>query len=225
MDETEVWHSIHRQRLAVVVLLEHLRAEHWDRPSLCEGWTVRDVAAHLNQQEINFPAAIRIALGDPLAVPRGIGAITREAARREARRRSSAELIAGIEAMIGSRRHNIGVTCRETMIDILVHGMDIAIPTGQTLVIPQDAAAEAATRTWTAPLAGYPFFARRRFRGYRLEADDITWTAGAGEPIHGPMAALLLLVTGRYTAALHQLSGDGADALRESFNDGDQSVT
>lgn len=223
MDDTEVWHSIHRQRLAVVELLEHLPAEEWDRPSLCEGWTVREVAAHLNLQEINLSAFIRIALSHPLAVPRGIGVITREAARREARHRSPAELVAGIESMIGSRRHNLGVTCRETMIDILVHGMDIAIPTGRTLVIPQDAAAEAASRTWTAPLSGYPFFARHRLRGYRLEADDIAWTAGAGAPIHGSMAALLLLITGRRTAALHQLSGDGAEALRNSLSGGKQS--
>ena len=214
MEEAEIWHSIHRQRLAVVELLEQLRPEEWDRPSLCDGWTVRDVAAHLTLQELNLAAVVRLVWRRPSSVPRGIGAITREAARDEARRRSPAQLVAGIESMVGSRRHNIGVTCRETMIDILVHGMDIAVPLDRPLVIPQDAAAEAATRSWTAPLLGYPFFARRRFREYELQADDIAWTSGTGFPVRGPVHALLLLITGRRAAALPQLSGEGADRLR-----------
>ena len=213
MDDTEVWHSIHRQRLAVVELLDPLTKEEWDRPSLCEGWTVREVAAHLTLQEVNVAAFARLVLRHPSAAARGIGAITREAAQDEARRRPPAELIARIEAMIGSRRHNVGVTCRETMIDILVHGMDIALPLGRARGGPPHPPPGAAPRTWSAPFGGYPFFARRRFRGYRLEADDIDWAVGDGLSIHGPMHALLLLITGRKAAALPQRSGEGTGRL------------
>ena len=33
--------------------------------------------------------------------------------------------------MVGSRRHNVGVTPYETLIDIVVHGQDIAVPLGR----------------------------------------------------------------------------------------------
>jgi hypothetical protein len=52
----------------------------------------------------------------------------------------------------------------------------------------------------------------RTLAGSRLVATDTSWSAGAGPEVHGPMAALLLVCTGR-VAALPQLSGPGAAAL------------
>jgi uncharacterized protein (TIGR03083 family) len=54
MVRSEVWSAIDDQRRAVVGLLESLSEEEWDRPSLCEGWTVRQVAAHLALQNITW---------------------------------------------------------------------------------------------------------------------------------------------------------------------------
>jgi hypothetical protein len=56
------------------------------------------------------------------------------------------------------------------------------------------------------------FRARSRLRGLRLVATDTDWSAGAGEPVEGPIAALLMLLTGR-SALLGQLSGKGAARL------------
>jgi len=60
------------------------------------------------------------------------------------------------------------------------------------------------------------FHARQKLAGYRLLADDAPWGAGQGHEICGPIGALLLLLTGR-PAALPQLSGPGAEGLRELF--------
>ena len=43
--------------------------------------------------------------------------------------------------MVGSRRHNVGLTSLETLTDILVHGQDIAIPLRRELEMPTDATA------------------------------------------------------------------------------------
>lgn len=42
-----VWPVVHAERAALIRDLEGLGDEQWERPSLCEGWTVHDVVAHL----------------------------------------------------------------------------------------------------------------------------------------------------------------------------------
>ena len=66
-------------------------------------------------------------------------------------------------------------------------------------------------RVWT---MGWPFWTKRRLRGFRFAATDVDWTAGNLLDATGPVAALLLLFTGR-CAALPQLSGAGVDELPE----------
>ena len=78
--------------------------------------------------------------------------------------------------------------------------------------MPPAAACAGATRVWT---MGWPFWAKRRLSGFRFRATDVEWAAGTGpNEVRGPIAALLLLLTGR-TAALHRLTGDGMAALTE----------
>src|SRR6266511_5139937 len=47
MDAEESWQLIAEQRLGLASMLEGLSAEEWEAPSLCAGWRVRDVAAHV----------------------------------------------------------------------------------------------------------------------------------------------------------------------------------
>jgi hypothetical protein len=58
------------------------------------------------------------------------------------------------------------------------------------------------------------FHARWRLAGYRLAATDEAWSAGEGQEVARPIAALLLLLTGR-PAALDRMSGPGAAKLRD----------
>nr|WP_255222091.1 maleylpyruvate isomerase family mycothiol-dependent enzyme [Nocardia otitidiscaviarum] len=98
----------------------------------------------------------------------------------------------------------------DRLMDLLVHGQDIAIPLGITRDMPLTATRIAVERIWN---TNAPFHARRRFAGYRLAATDDDWTSGHGPLITGPLAALLLLITGR-EAALPHLTGAGLDRLR-----------
>ena len=47
MDREESWQVIAEQRLTLARLLEGLSEAEWEHPSLCAGWRVRDVAAHV----------------------------------------------------------------------------------------------------------------------------------------------------------------------------------
>jgi len=210
-----VWGAIDDQRTRTVDLLEGLSTDQWDHPSLCEGWTVRHVAAHLTLQQ----QAIRDAVAFIAHHPRMLRSVTlnatiHDSAVLQAQLLSSQEVIARIRAMIGSRRHNAWVTPLETLTDILVHGQDIALPLGLDLTMRPAAGELAATRRWDTRGTWLAMVNRRLpLDGYRLTATDITWTRGHGPEVVGPIGALLLLLTGR-DAALEQLTGAGADDLR-----------
>ena len=210
-----VWGAIDDQRTRTVDLLEGLSSEQWDHPSLCEGWTVRHVAAHLTLQQ----QALRDAVAFVAHHPRMLRSVTlnatiHDSAVLQAQLLSSQEVIARIRAMIGSRRHNAFVTPLETLTDILVHGQDIALPLGLDLTMRPAAGELAATRRWDTRGTWLAMVNRRLpLDGYRLTATDISWTRGQGPEVVGPIGALLLLLTGR-DAALEQLTGAGADDLR-----------
>lgn len=45
--KSDVWSMVHAARAALIDDLTHLDEGQWETPSLCEGWTVHDVVAHL----------------------------------------------------------------------------------------------------------------------------------------------------------------------------------
>ncbi|SDI50143.1 TIGR03083 family protein [Actinokineospora alba] len=47
METEQVWSEIESARLRLADFLETLSPRDWEHPSLCPGWRVRDVAAHL----------------------------------------------------------------------------------------------------------------------------------------------------------------------------------
>jgi uncharacterized protein (TIGR03083 family) len=192
MDRDQVWQVIDEQRQSVVSLLEGLTDDEWRQPSLCAGWTVRDVAAHLTLQQVGLGGAIGMMVRWRGSLDRTI----QDAACRRAAALRTEQIIAEIRGMVGSRRRNVGVTYLEPLIDILVHGQDIAIPLDRHHHMPPEAAAVAASRVlsmrWPPPGPS-----ARRVAGFRLVATDISWSAGEGPEVRAPMSAILLMCTGR----------------------------
>ncbi|MGG5258535.1 maleylpyruvate isomerase family mycothiol-dependent enzyme [Phycicoccus avicenniae] len=211
-----LWEGIDDQRTRSADLLEGLTPAQWDHPSLCEGWTVRHVAAHLTLQEQS--------LGDLLGFvgrhPRmwrhpGLNGTIRESATIVAGELTPDEVVRRIRAGIGTRRHNAFVTPLETLTDALVHGQDVAVPLGLPLEMRPGPSAVAATRRWATRRSWLASVNRRLpLDGYCLCATDADWIRGEGPEVVGPVGAILLLITGR-PAGLDRLSGPGADVLRE----------
>ena len=47
MDSETIWHHIDTERSRLADLLESLPQAAWEHDRLCDGWTVRDVGAHV----------------------------------------------------------------------------------------------------------------------------------------------------------------------------------
>jgi uncharacterized protein (TIGR03083 family) len=205
MDRDTIWGYVESQRLELADLLDGLSADEWERPSLCPGWTVRDVAAHV----ISSPQA-RV-LPTLAAVVRHRGDFDRMILAEGKRwgLAPTADIVAQYRRYAGSRKHPPGTSHVEPLLDVLVHGQDIAVPLGRPRPMPPEAAAVAATRVWT---KAFPFKARKRLAGLRFEATDTDWSAGDGAVVRGPMEAVLVTLTGR-PHAVARLSGDGTGDL------------
>ena len=215
VDTDALWAGIDDQRARTVRLLEGLAPAQWDHPSLCEGWTVRHVAAHLTLQQQRLRDVVAFTARHPrmLRSP-SLNASIRESALLQAQLLSTDQILERISSGIGTRRHNVFVTPLETLTDILVHGQDIAIPLGLDLPMPTSLSAIAATRRWDTRHTWLATVNRRLpVDSYRLHATDTDWSRGSGPEVAGPVGAILLLLTGR-TAALVQLAGPGLETLR-----------
>lgn len=202
-----IWAAIDAERLDLADFLDDLTDAEWEQPSLCAGWRVRDVAAHLALAQTG---TARAAL-DLLRAGGRLQRMIHDSAVRHAEL-PPATLAGEIRAMAGSRRTAPGVTPLEPLLDVLVHGQDIAVPLGRPRAVPVEAAAIAATRVWTMPWPMSTTFPR--VRGLRLVATDTDWARGEGELVEGPIAALLLVLTGRAAAARDRLTGPGVARLR-----------
>ena len=207
MDRPQAWQVITRERARLADLLDELTPAEWEQPSLCAGWTVRHVAAHV----ISSPQATPWAVGAALVRARGnFDRCIDDQARRWADRPAD-QIVGDYRRLHGSQKHPIGTTYYEPLLDVLVHSQDIAIPLGREYPMPTDPARAAADRVWR---RSFPFRARRRLRGLRLSATDTDWAAGAGDQVSGTVADLLLVLTGR-TATLPRLTGPGAEQLQD----------
>ncbi|NUT02452.1 MAG: maleylpyruvate isomerase family mycothiol-dependent enzyme [Hamadaea sp.] len=209
MRDDDIWREVDAQRLDLAGLLDGLTPEQWERPSLCPGWRVRDVAAHLTLGPItSWGTVFR-------EIVRARGSFNRMvyATAVERAQRPVDQIVADLRAISGSRRPAPGTSIHEPLLDVLVHGQDIAIPLGIDRKMPVRAAVNSAKRVWS---TSFPFGARRRLRGFHLVASDASWAAGDGVRVEGPISALLLVLTGR-PAGLRRLGGPGLAELERTF--------
>ncbi|HEX7301336.1 maleylpyruvate isomerase family mycothiol-dependent enzyme [Lentzea sp.] len=199
MDDQRIWQTIDAERAAAADLVGGLTEAQWACPSLCAGWTVREVAAHLT-------LGPRMTVGATLgAFARARGSFNRmvdRTARAEALR-PTGEIVSQLRGIVGSRRLAPGQSLKNALMDAMVHLDDMALPLGVDHSMPIDAAVVAADDLWR---MGFPFHARRRFAGHRLVATDADWSAGEGAEISGPIGALVMALAGR-TATIPRLTG------------------
>lgn len=192
------------EREDLLVLLEGLSPEEWRAPSLCAGWTVHDVVAHvLSYEELGVrQLARRFASGSFLTSR--VNAV----GLAEYRARSPEELVALLRRHLTPRGLTAGMGGAIGLTDGMVHQQDIRRPLGRPRVIPAERLVPA---LWTALFAPVVRGVVRT-RDVRLVASDLDWAFGRGPEVRGTGEALLMAVAGRRGLA-GELTGPGADRL------------
>lgn len=195
------------RRRSVADLLAGLDAAALATPSLCAGWDVLTVGAHL-AGSLAPTAAGELLVG----LLRAGGSLHRanDQAARRAARRPVGETVALLRERADSRAAPPVTGPRGPLTDVLVHEGDMRIPLGLTYD-PDPAAVRPGLEFVT---TGRPvgFVPRRRLRGLRLVGTDLGWAWGEGAEVHGRGIDLLMAACGR-AAVLPRLDGPGRDLL------------
>ena len=206
MPPSTVAPAVTAERLGLCDLLDTLAADDWQTPSLCAGWTVHHVVAHLT-------LATRDSVWDlikgAIAARGDFDRMTADMARRHADRFPPPELIGQLRETAASTRRTPMSSRLDPLVDILVHAQDIARPLGLTHPVSPDHALPALVHAINSRWYG----GSKRFDGVTLIATDSDWSAGTGgSEVCGTTGDLLLLATGR-RAGFTELTGSGVDAL------------
>lgn len=204
MEADAIWRTIHTERSGLADLFETLSDEQWDAPSLCEGWTIGDVASHAT-----WPARFRLWPGAAQILRHRFDQNRLALADVDARRAlPRVEVIRQLRWSATTRAKVFFLHPLDPLTDILVHGQDVAIPLGIARTMPAEAAGAVADGLFSLR-AQVEFHARRRAAGLCIRATDADWEHGEGPTAAATIEAILLAFTGR-TIALSDFTGPGA---------------
>jgi uncharacterized protein (TIGR03083 family) len=211
-NETFVRSQIEGEQAQFVELTQKLTQEQWATPSLCEGWSVRDVvvhtAWHIHLTADNIGTDDTDYLSGPSAFHR------RQLARDGAR--SNDSLVEWLDVPAEYGLANFG--------ELIVHQQDARRPLGLARTIPGDTLSLALKMSvhrrcdnaqvedaidGSVMSLGSSLGTRLRF-----SATDLDWAYGEGLELRGPGEAILMVLNGR-RSAMGDLSGPGIDMLSQ----------
>lgn len=210
LKDEQVYALATRNRLLAASMFAGLSEEQWRTPSLCAGWTVREVCAHLVPPEGGFKMLSLV--WDVVRFRGGLARMV-DTTAREGARRPTAELVDSLRERAGERLKAPVVGPYGPMVDTAIHLRDAARPLGLNTCPPPEDWRPVLDFLLTSP-AERGFVGKARTQGLRLQATDIDWSRGEGELMRGPAEALALGIAGR-DAVYSELDGPGVAVLRK----------
>ncbi len=203
---TDVWNLVRAEREAIIRDLEGLTDEQWDRASLCEGWSVHDVAAHLVANARNT------AIGVVWAMVRARFDFDRQndQTMRRAKGATPQDTLQRLRE-VASRRTGPPAPLDSRLVEEVLHGEDIRRPLGIGHVYAPEAVERALRYQVRTPVAVGG--SKQVAAAVGLRSTDADLAIGDGPEVAGPTVSLLMAVSGR-DVALADLEGPGVDVLR-----------
>jgi uncharacterized protein (TIGR03083 family) len=192
--ESELQAAVTNEFLALADLLEELPAAGWDTPSLCAGWRVREVVAHMTMpvrySAEQFMAELRDRDGD-------FTRLSNDVASRDGALPTSV-LVGNLRAETLHRWTPPGGGYSGALNHVVIHGLDITVPLGGgRRATDEDLRAVLDNLTSGGTHAHFGF----NLDGLKLQATDLDWSFGSGTPVSGAAEDLALLVCGRQVPA------------------------
>ena len=188
MDDEAVRAAVVAERTDLAAMLGGLRPGQWAAPTLCAGWRVREVVAHVTMPfRMTMPAFLR-------AMVRARGDFNRMAdrqARADTARLGDAQLLASLRDNVAHPWRPPGGGTTGALSHDVIHGLDISVALGLDRRVPPERVG-----LILAGLRGrnVSYFGTD---GVRLEATDLDWAYGSGPPLRGAAQHLLLVICGR----------------------------
>ena len=182
--------SIAAERRELAAILGGLPPESWDSPTLCAGWRVREVVAHITMPFRYAPPRFAFEM------IRSRGNFNRMADR--CARRDAAAPPGQLAAALRDNEQNAwkppGGGYQGALTHDVIHGLDITVALGLGRQVPAE--------RLRIVLAGITAAKSVRFfgtdlDGIELRADDLDWSFGSGTPVSGSAQDLALVVCGR----------------------------
>ena len=186
----EITAAIAAERRELAAILGGLPPEAWDSPTLCAGWRVREVVAHITMP-LRYPPP-RFAF----EMIRSRGNFNRMADR--CARRDAAAPPAQLAAALRDNERNPwkppGGGYQGALTHDVIHGLDITValglarqvPPGRLGIVLAGITGARSVRHFGTDLAGI-----------ELRADDLDWSFGSGTPVSGSTQDLALVACGR----------------------------
>ncbi len=173
--------ALREERSAIVATMRSLSPEQFESgPTLCEGWTPRDILAHVMGVDTALPEYFRaggwISTGNELIV-------------RKSRSRSADELLAAADEWVVRPAPWTRVSATWLLGDNAIHHQDVLRAVGWIREIPEESKA--------AILREGMFLGARRLLGHRIEPTDGGRAFGRGTPVRGTREALGMWLSGR----------------------------
>ena len=188
--------AITHEFLALADLLDELSETGWNTPSLCAGWRVREVVAHMTMaarySTEQFMTELQKCDGDFTRLSNAIA--SRDAAL------PTGTLVDNLRDEMLHHWTPPGGGQHGALNHVVIHGLDVTVPLGKPRP-PDDT-----LRIVLDDLTRGGIHANFGFdpSGLKLRATDMDWEFGSGRPISCAAADLALLVCGRKLPAGHQ---------------------
>lgn len=202
----DVDERVRTERTRLLSVLEPLDEHGWATPSLCTGWTVRDLVVHLLMPyELSVPRFLLLMLRARFHFDRAADRWATTDAR------SPAEVLAGLRDTQRRTFSAPGGPVEAPLSHLVIHAQDVYRPLG----VPSPTDPESARIVLdqlTSPRAR-GLVPPSLLEGLTFSATDTDWRHGEGSLVSGPATALLSALAGR-SAALADLTGAGVPAVR-----------
>ena len=198
------WPLIRAERVALIADLQSVNDPQWSTQSLCVAWTVRDVLAHMTTTARMTPGRF---FGKFAGTGFQFNAMNAKGVKEELGA-TPADTLSAFKSVLDRTTSPPGPI--DAMVaEVVIHGEDIRRPLG----IAHAYQPEALTLVGDFVIRGNLLLGgKRRATGLTLTATDVDWTRGVGPEVKGPLASIILGVTGR-KAGLADLTGDGLATL------------